>query len=88
MTTPYWIKPLISVEVTDKCAGCGRCTRKICFVDAIRLSGGKAEIDRDLCRGCGRCAAACPNNAIEVRINDPWFVQNTIERIANLVEVR
>ncbi|MFO7931574.1 MAG: DUF362 domain-containing protein [Thermodesulfobacteriota bacterium] len=80
--------PGISVEVTDKCAGCGRCTRGICFVDAIRLRGEKAEIDRDLCRGCGRCAAACPNNAIEVRVNDPAFVENTIERIASSVDVR
>jgi ferredoxin len=79
--------PGISVHISEKCVGCGSCTRDICFVNAIRLENGRARIG-DQCRGCGRCLTACPSQAIELRIDDQTYIQTTIRRIANVVEVR
>jgi ferredoxin len=79
--------PGLSVIVTDRCVGCGTCTQDVCFVDAIRLNGGRAVID-DACRGCGRCVSVCPTHAIEISIEDEHFVQHSIHRIATLVDVR
>ncbi len=56
-----------------KCIGCGTCTKGICFVDAIHLIENHAQISKE-CRGCGRCVEICPQNAIEISINDPDFV--------------
>jgi NAD-dependent dihydropyrimidine dehydrogenase PreA subunit len=78
--------PGLKVRVTDRCEGCGTCTRDICFVDAIRLKDGRAVID-DNCRGCGHCADACPNGAIELRIEDVEFVERLTTRISSLVDV-
>jgi len=72
--------------VTARCAGCGTCTRGVCFVDAIRLDGQHAVIG-DACRGCGRCVEVCPQQAIELTIDDAQFVERTIERLARLVDV-
>lgn len=49
-----------------KCKGCGRCAEE-CPQGAIRLGGGRAEVDRRLCSGCGQCVVACPEKAVEVR---------------------
>lgn len=78
--------PGLAVYVTERCAGCGTCSKGICFVDAIRLEGGKARIS-DECRGCGRCVAACPSHAIELRVGDTDFARKTIARISSSVDV-
>ena len=78
--------PGASVQVTDLCAGCGTCTEGICFVDAITLVDGRAEISAE-CRGCGRCVEVCPNEAIEILIEGEAPVQVTIERIDSLVDL-
>ena len=78
--------PGVSVAVGELCQGCGTCTQEVCFVGAIRLVDGRAEIGAD-CRGCGRCVEACPNGAIEITIEQGVYVQETIERIAPLVEL-
>ena len=78
--------PGVNVKVTNKCIGCGKCTKGVCFVDAIHLIGKKAVINSD-CRGCGRCVEVCPQNAIELSINDPNFVQKSIDRIEKLVDL-
>jgi ferredoxin len=78
--------PGVTVTVTARCAGCGTCTRGVCFVDAIRLDGQHAVIG-DACRGCGRCVEVCPQQAIELTIDDAQFVERTIERLARLVDV-
>jgi len=74
------------VTVTDHCVGCGTCTRGICFVDAIQLVDGHAVID-EACRGCGRCIEICPQQAIELHIEDTTFFEQSIARITPLVDI-
>ena len=78
--------PGVQVMVTDLCTGCGSCTDGVCFVDAIHLLDGSAIID-ETCRGCGRCVEVCPNDAIQLSIEDWAFVQETIGRISPLVDL-
>lgn len=72
--------PGVSVRVTDLCAGCGTCSQDVCFVDAISLVDGSAEIS-SACRACGRCVEICPNGAIEILIEDLSYVQDAIDRL-------
>lgn len=78
--------PGVEIMVTDDCTGCGTCETGICFVDAIHVVGGKARISSE-CRICGRCASVCPSQAIEIRLNDPSFLNKSIARISKLVDV-
>lgn len=78
--------PGVSVQVTDNCLGCGECTNGVCFVNAIHLVDEQAVINED-CRGCGRCVEICPNESIEITIQDNQFVENTIQRLSQLVNV-
>jgi ferredoxin len=73
--------------VTEKCVGCGKCTKDVCFVNAITVEDKQAEIDQQLCRGCGRCVDACPTGAIEIIIEDPSYIRRSIERLENAVDV-
>jgi ferredoxin len=78
--------PGVEVVVSDRCQGCGTCSRGICFVNAITLEEGKARHSEE-CRGCGRCVAACPSGAIDLIIKDPDFVEKSIARISSSVDV-
>ncbi len=78
--------PGLEVTVSDSCAGCGKCTRGVCFVNAIQLVDGRAVIS-DACRGCGRCVEVCPNSAIQMTIQDTGFIDETIRRIESLVDL-
>jgi ferredoxin len=78
--------PGVTVAVTDRCIGCGTCTRQVCFVDAIHLVNDRAVIN-DACRGCGRCMDVCPQQAIEISIVNDHMVKASIDRIAPLVDV-
>jgi ferredoxin len=78
--------PGVTVSVTGRCIGCGTCVQDVCFVDAIRLDGGRAVI-QDACRGCGRCVEVCPEGAIELSVGDGRFVERAIERLSALVDV-
>jgi ferredoxin len=78
--------PGVRLAVTDRCAGCGACTDGVCFVEAIRLEGGRAVIGPD-CRGCGRCAEVCPRGAIELTIEDEDFLASALEALSGVVDV-
>jgi len=79
--------PGVSVEINyDMCIGCGTCTNDVCFVNAIRMVNGKPVINED-CRGCGRCADVCPVGAIEIKIENKEFIEETIQRISSIVDV-
>ncbi|NVM53240.1 MAG: 4Fe-4S binding protein [Candidatus Helarchaeota archaeon] len=78
--------PSVKVRVTDRCVGCGTCTKDTCFVEAIQLVDKKAVIG-DTCRGCGRCVNVCPQQAIELSIGDDQYVQKSIERISAQVDL-
>jgi NAD-dependent dihydropyrimidine dehydrogenase PreA subunit len=78
--------PGVRVTVTERCVGCGTCAQGICFVDVIHLLDHRAVIS-DACRGCGRCVDVCPQGAIELTIVNDQFVEESINRIAPLVDV-
>jgi NAD-dependent dihydropyrimidine dehydrogenase PreA subunit len=78
--------PGVTLSVSERCIGCGTCTQGVCFVDAIQLEGDRAHIG-DACRGCGRCVSACPQGAIEISIEYDRFVEKSIARISQLVDV-
>ena len=82
----YLRMPGVSVRVTERCAGCETCTQGVCFVDAIRLVDGRAQINDD-CRGCGRCVEICPVQAIQLDVEHRLFVEQSIASIAPLVDV-
>ncbi len=68
------------------CIGCGACESQGCFVEAIKVSGGRAQISQE-CRGCGRCVEACPQKAIHLNIEDSGYLQKQIARISGLVDI-
>ena len=70
--------------INDDCSGCGTCADEACIFLAVKVEGDEAVIDHDACRGCGRCAAMCPEEAIEVVIEDAAFVDKTMERISKI----
>ncbi|TFG26083.1 4Fe-4S ferredoxin [Candidatus Thorarchaeota archaeon] len=77
----------VEVIVTDACVGCGTCSEEnVCFVNAISLIDGKAVISAE-CRGCGRCVEVCPEQAIELTINNPEFISESIDRVSSVVDV-
>ena len=78
--------PGVTLKVTERCVGCGTCMQGICFVDAIHMVGNRAKITEE-CRGCGRCVEICPQNAIELTINDKEFVEKSIRQIEKLIDV-
>lgn len=78
--------PGVTVKVGEKCVGCGTCTNGSCFIEAIQVIGNHAMISEE-CRGCGRCVEVCPQNAIELTINDENFIKKTIKRMESLVDV-
>lgn len=51
---------------TRDCVGCGKCAES-CPPKIIRISGGKAVIDRKGCIRCFCCHEMCPVRAIEIR---------------------
>jgi ferredoxin len=78
--------PGLQVSVSELCSGCGLCTEGVCFVEAINLTNGQANILDD-CRGCGRCVEICPDGAIDITLSDRVVFQETVDRISKLVDV-
>jgi Pyruvate/2-oxoacid:ferredoxin oxidoreductase delta subunit len=78
--------PGVTVMVNDNCLGCGDCTQGICFVNAIQMVDGFAQINTN-CRGCGQCVDICPNEAIELLIEDGSYLEHAIRDLSQIVEV-
>ncbi len=78
--------PGVSVRITDKCIGCGTCTKGVCFVDAIDIIDNQAVINNQ-CRGCGRCVSVCPHEAIEITIEDQDYVKKSIKELELIIDV-
>lgn len=74
-----------SIEVTDKCVGCGTCVEH-CFIGAVSVRDGRAVIG-ERCRVCGRCATHCPNEAIRVKLGRPDYKKMVAERIERFVDL-
>jgi len=79
--------PGVRVRVTDRCTGCGACAQGICFTNAIAVPNGRAVIS-GLCVACGRCVEICPNQALELCVDDDAYVETTIRRLERRVDVR
>ena len=77
--------PGVSVCVVGDCKGCGTCVDN-CFVSAIEIVKGKAEIT-SACRGCGRCVTTCPENAIRLTIAGSDSIAESIVRVSSAVDV-
>lgn len=78
--------PYVHVEVGRECTGCGNCVEEACFINAIRLVDGKAQIMAD-CRGCGNCAEVCPQGAIHVVVEREDYTEHAIKRLSEAVDV-
>lgn len=72
--------PGITISVNSNCNGCGLCSEDICFIDNIQIKDGKAIIGKE-CIVCGRCSERCPNDAIDIIVEDYDFINKTIERV-------
>ena len=71
--------------VSNKCIGCGKCSR-LCKFDAIKFNGDPNDIidktyrvDPVSCQGCRVCVEFCPVGAIDFKdvINGQWFISET-----------
>ncbi len=79
--------PGLKMVVTDECIGCGECTEEdICIFGGISMDGDVALIN-DNCKGCGRCAEKCPNQAIQAVLENQEYVNTTIERLDQKIDV-
>ena len=78
--------PGVVVRVSENCIGCGTCLKDICFVNAISLRDNKAAISNQ-CRVCGRCVSVCPQNAIELLLDDDKYIEKSIRELEKIVDV-
>lgn len=78
----------LSVNVDETlCKGSSKCV-EICVFRAIEVIDGKAKIDTERCMGCGRCVDLCPNGAITIEIDDTSRIDELIQKIESVVDVR
>jgi UDP-glucose 4-epimerase len=79
--------PGLQVEVNERCTGCGACG-EACYVEAVSVYDGRAQIDQELCKGCGRCLTACPFHAITLRLeNEVDMMSQLMSRIARRTDI-
>ncbi len=78
--------PGLSISVTERCNGCGRCVDR-CFAQAISIKDQVARIS-DECKGCGICASVCPRKAIQIRVEDgDVMLAEAFRRIESFADV-
>ena len=51
------------------CRGCTHCMKR-CPTEAIRITGGKAQVDPERCVDCGQCMDVCSHHAIVIEQSD------------------
>jgi UDP-glucose 4-epimerase len=74
----------LSVQVTEKCTGCGTCVSR-CYTKAIQMKEGRA-VHNEWCRVCGRCVSHCPEGAKKLRLDNPKVSDDVIRRIESFVD--
>lgn len=79
--------PGVRIQVSERCIGCGTCSKGVCFVKAIHIINNKKAFISESCRGCGRCISICPQKAIEIEITDVHYLEKSIQRIARLIDI-
>ncbi|MBE5705995.1 4Fe-4S dicluster domain-containing protein [Coprobacillus sp. AM29-13] len=57
------------ITVTDKCVGCGICT-KVCPRGLLYVENNRAKRKQNTCEFCLACAQNCPSKAIITKIKD------------------
>ncbi|MCD4752205.1 MAG: 4Fe-4S binding protein [Anaerolineaceae bacterium] len=84
------IEKMTGIEIRvnrETCNGCGKCADEmVCMTGNISIVDGKA-IMGDHCIGCGRCYEVCPTGAIEMEITDNSFIEETMRRLREKVDV-
>jgi len=75
----------LAVINQDKCIQCGECAN-VCRFDTISIIDGKAVMG-DYCVGCGRCYEVCPTGAIDIKITDDAYIDETMKRLKSKVDV-
>lgn len=86
ITDSYPKLPGLEVTITDRCVGCGTCSKNVCFGDQIQLVNKRAKIGKE-CRACGRCIPVCPQKAIELTITDINFFEKAVKRLSAVLTV-
>jgi UDP-glucose 4-epimerase len=76
----------VEVKTTGECTGCGACV-DVCIFNQRTIVDGRAVTGEE-CKGCGRCANACPNGAIEIRVENPDYIRQCIDRISAFVDIK
>jgi len=76
----------VEVRNAGECLGCGACV-EVCIFKQRRIVDGKAVTGEE-CKGCGRCASVCPNDVIEVRVHNPEYIRQCIDRISAFVDIK
>ncbi|MBQ4168396.1 MAG: 4Fe-4S binding protein [Bacteroidales bacterium] len=64
----------------NRCLGCTTCMRS-CPTGAIRIRGGKAEMNDNKCVDCGNCMKVCPHKAIYIQQDDFALIHNYKYRV-------
>ncbi len=79
-------KPIegIQVNTTYKCIGCGSCVETCIFDNIINKNGITFHLDN--CSGCGRCEATCENGGVEIRLDNPNYVEDVKNRIGSFLK--
>lgn len=63
--------PFRGVRITEACIACGEC-REACTFKAIDQQEDQYVIDHAKCDVCGDCYTICPNEAVEIVVDDVY----------------